>query len=134
MGKLRGVKREVSRVDISGGDWIEIKRGITVGEKAEMIDAALQRESVTSLAEHLRWTVAQAATYLTNWSLCDVNTGLPIVWPGPQKLEARIKVIKDLDDDTLIEIRDAIVAHLARVESEAKAGDPPAGDSGSSNS
>lgn len=134
MGKLRGVKREIVRVDISGGDWVDLKRALNVGEKSEMIEAATTRKEDSLLTEQVKWASAQVAAHVTNWSLCDINTGLPMVWPGPQRIEQRLKAVRELDDDTLIEIRDAIVALGAKVESEAKAGDPPIGDSGSSNS
>jgi hypothetical protein len=130
--RCRFVSPDTTKIPLSDGDWIVVRRRLTAGEQR----AAFARRYVASLGGGLRLDplqtgVAQVVAYLLDWSLLGLD-GNPVVIRGesPEVVEAALNA---LDPDDFIEIKEAIEKHeaasvLAR-EQEKKL---PAGASGSS--
>jgi hypothetical protein len=119
MGRL--VKPETVRVPISEGDFIELKKRLTHGEREDMsarlMPTLTPGERPQVLTKDVR--TVQVLTYLVRWSLRDDdNVPLPM---GPELPESdRYAMIRDLDPDTFDEIYDAIQAHERATAQEKK--------------
>ena len=83
----RFVMPDVVRLDISGGDWIEVKRRLNVAE----------RRSITSRAEF-----AKVDAWVLDWSFVGADE-------KPVKFSA--EAVRALDPASFAEIIDAIDAH-----------------------
>jgi hypothetical protein len=104
MPRCRFVQPNTLRYDLSDGDWIELKRELTAGERWS-IDAAGLRErdeggydrdlSARSVAIRLGW--------LVNWSFID---------PAGNQTKPSAETLTALDLPTIGEIDQAIVAHV----------------------
>lgn len=131
MGKRNWfVKPEVVRLELSDGEWIEIKKRLTAGEQRQvttagmksMNTAGMDRESRndaenTNVNINIDWTammgMARAVMYLTDWSLRDVESDKPV--------ELTPDAIRALDPDAFTEIDEAIDKHIESMEREKKA-------------
>jgi len=128
VGRPRGVIHSVARLELSDGDWIEVRRALTVGEERDLVALAVRGfrpDGTAELDTKKLWFLA-AATYLVGWSLADVNTGLPIPWITSASIEKRVDVLRALDADTMREIDEAITKHR-----EGLAADPNTSGGGS---
>ncbi len=127
MGRPRGVRQDTVRLDLSDGDWIEVRRVLTVGEERDLVSLAVRgyRPDGTADLDTRLLSFLAAATYLTGWSLCNLD-GMPIPWVGNAKVQQRVDVLRGLDSATMAEIDEALAKHR-----EAQA-DPKASASGGS--
>jgi hypothetical protein len=119
MGRI--VKPETVRLPISEGDFIEIKKRLTHGEREDMsahlMPSMTPGERPQVVTKDVR--TVQVLTYLVHWSLTD-DDGVPLPM-GPQLPEAeRYSTIRMLDPDTFDEIFAAIQAHEQRLVQEKK--------------
>lgn len=110
------VKPEAVRLDLTEGDWVDVKKFLTAGEEARMSGAGLRqmtqddgKPSFTLDFERLR--IAQVSAYVVGWSFVDANGNQ--TKPTPEN-------ISSLSPDVLKEIGDAIDAHIKRMEEERK--------------
>lgn len=118
MGRCRFVQPETVTLQISDGDWIEVKKRLTTGEsrrsKAVLVKEVRQDGRMTPDFEMVG--IAEVLAYLVDWSLKDKD-GKPSRIDTDAKKRA---AIDQLDDDTFEEISDAIAAHV-KAEEEARA-------------
>jgi hypothetical protein len=111
MGRNRFVTPEIVRIPLSDGDWIEVKKRLSVGESRQATTSFIGRfhgdGSRTPNPEMLGmgWILA----YLVRWSFRDGND-LPV--------GVSLDALKALDLDTYAEIEKAIEAHEERVATE----------------
>jgi hypothetical protein len=111
MPRLRFVTPEIVRLPLSEGDWIEVKKRLTVGEARQATTSFIGKfngdGSRTPNLETLG--MGNVLAYLVRWSFRDAND-LPV--------SVSLDALKALDMDTYREIDDAIEAHEARVALE----------------
>lgn len=126
MSKRRGVKPETTRVDLSAGDWVDVKRCLTVGEESDVAFKAMKAIGPDSRAEidGALMRFLMAATYIQGWSLLDYE-GRPIAWPVQKALEDRVAVLRALDRATMEELEAAIAAHRETQEKNGESGESP---------
>ena len=114
----RFVLPEVVRLDLSDGDWIEVKKRLTNGERRRLNTAALSKsvaiggESTNEVdIDFAEFGTARALAYLVDWSFRDAQ-GL--------RVEVTRSAYESLDEETSDEIDKALDAHI-----EAQAGNSP---------
>lgn len=107
MGKrLRFVRPEVVRLSLSDGDWIEVKRTLTVGERRHILSrAAKGGVSTDGKVVHLdanEMAFARVESWLVDWSFTGFDD-------KPMKLDA--SSLRNLDAESFREIELALDAH-----------------------
>lgn len=114
MPRNRFVDPTTVRIDLSEGDWIEVKRGLSYMEQ-ERISSALMRSMSTGDSEiGIDWAkhrLLRMESWLTDWSFVGAN-GKPVPLSRAS--------INALDPETAKEINDAIDAHIERMDAEKK--------------
>ena len=130
MGRPRGVRHDVVRLDLSDGDWIDVRRVLTVGEERDLVSLAVRgyRPDGTADLDTKLLSFLAAATYITGWSLVGMD-GLALPWMVNAKVQQRVDVLRTLDVDTMREIDEALARHR-----EAVAADPNGSGGGSGGS
>jgi hypothetical protein len=116
----RFLKPELVRLDISGGDWILIKKRLSAGEKRNIFVRMVRSMKAGEKVEldPAAAQIAQVAEYLVDWSLAD-GDGQVVNIRGVDA--ATIKsVLDNLDADTYSEIEKAVEAHIEAMEQEKK--------------
>jgi hypothetical protein len=119
MGRI--VKPETVRLPISDGDFIEIKKHLTHGEREDMSAFLMPKMTPGEKLEVNTRDVrtVQVLFYVVRWSLTD-DDGVPLPM-APQLPEAeRYRIIRDLDGDTFDEIFAAVQKHQTDMEQEKK--------------
>jgi len=118
MGRARFVAPETVRLDLSDGDYVEVKRRLTYGDRQQLQTAALaslqDRGELGSERISLDWARAQARRleiYLVDWSFRDERGKRVAVSP---------EAIASLDPDTADEIHAALDKYLEQQEGEKK--------------
>ena len=111
MGRNRFVKPNTVRLDVSGGDWIGVKRELNAGEHrrvfGRMVKEMRAGQGATYDPEKIGLT--KLAEYLVAWSFED-DRGRPV--------EVSEAAIDNLDADTYRELQRLIDAHEDAVEAE----------------
>jgi hypothetical protein len=111
----------VERLPLSEGDWIEVKRDLTVGEEKDISLLAMRELSQTDgtvkfSLDYQLMPFAKAVIYLVGWSFHNAK--------GPVKLEddqrKRLSQLRALDRDTWEEIDAAILRHEEAVAAQKK--------------
>lgn len=96
---------------LSDGDFINIKKALTHGEREDMLSAISPHITVGERRQidtrHVRTT--KVLTYLVSWSLTDHDQPVPYSPDLPE--QARIDTIRSLDTYTFDEIHAAIEKH-----------------------
>lgn len=113
MPKHRGVRPGQDRLQLSEGDWIDVKRKLTVGESRDIAYLGMERvvtEEGMAARPSPSLPFMAAATYILAWSLLDYD-GQPIPWPAEGSLDDRVDVLRTLDVDTMNEIDEALTKH-----------------------
>jgi hypothetical protein len=110
----RFVRPESDRLEISGGDWLLVKKRLTAGEQRHAFARIVKR---STLGEKLELDpeamgLDKIVAYLLDWSLRD-DTGA-IVPVRDQPLAAVEGALLALDPASFREIFDAISAHEER--------------------
>ncbi len=121
MGRCRVVQPDIVRLEISDGDWLDVKKDLTYGERMQASSAVIGEIRVAGGGNegYMRpqfelAALAQILAYLVDWSLVDAgDKRIPIVTQA-QKLAA----LKSLDDASVDEIGRAIDAHAERRAAE----------------
>jgi hypothetical protein len=111
MARNRFVEPELVRVPLSDGDFINIKKALTHGEREDMLSAISPHITVGQRRQidtrHVRTT--KVLTYLVSWSLTDHDQPVPYSPDLPE--QERIDTIRSLDTYTFDEIHAAIENH-----------------------
>src|SRR5689334_10447372 len=104
--RVRFVTPKVVRLELSDGDWIEVKERLTVGEaRAAMSSFVGSYRPDGSRTPNLDTLgMGQVLAYLTDWSFVDEND---------KRVPVSIDTIKNLDLDTYGEIDSALDRHIA---------------------
>jgi len=122
MPRNRFVTKETKRLELSDGDWIEVKMRLGFGEDTRVQAAYMGRmrgmnagiaEAEVGL-DFERGQVERFAVWLTDWSFRDEND-------KPVKLSR--DAIKALDPDTVAEMEAALDAHVEALAEAKKAPD-----------
>lgn len=121
MGRSRFPTPQVERLPLSDGDFIEIKRELTIGEEKDVVLLSLREvgsdaDGRPKLTHDFQLTpFAKAVVYLVNWTFCNDK--------GPIKLESdqrkRLAQLRALDRESWTEISEAIDKHEEKMD-EAK--------------
>ncbi len=113
----RFVQPEAVKIDLSGEDWIEIKKKLTVGETRRMQLAGIKMTGKAGQAQ-MEMTVdvealsmAKVSVYLLDWSFEDAEG---------RRVELSRESIEALDEESYQEITDAIDKHAGAMEEEKK--------------
>ena len=129
MSKNRFVVPNTVRVELSEGDWIELKDRLTYGEQQRLASAALTRMSNAGAGEDAgidldfeKHSLMRMQTWLVDWSFLGAN-GKPV--------SVTRAAIAALDPDTAAEIDAAITAHIEALEAAKNPPTPPGSDSSS---
>lgn len=110
----RFVRPETEKLEISGGDWLIVKRRLTAGEQRHAFARIVKRMSLGEKTEidPEATGLNKIVAYLLDWSLRDDRDAVVIIRDQPAPVvEAAILA---LDPDSFREIHDAIVAHEDR--------------------
>lgn len=115
MGRqCRVVDPETVTIQISGEDWIEVKKRLSYGEfnkmQASLVSEIRQDGRVTPNLENVE--IAQVLAYLVDWSLIDSKgKTIPIDTEGRKRA-----AVESLHKDTVKEIVAAVTAHVEAME------------------
>lgn len=118
MSRNRFVSPESVRLDISDGDWIEVKRQLTYQEEQELIGSVIasmrpgKELKLESGPDYARAQIERLALWLLDWSFRDGSDR-----PVPVNRDA----IGVLDPDTAREIDAALDRHLGAMAEAKKA-------------
>jgi hypothetical protein len=123
------VKPEVVRLPLVDGEWIEVKKELTKGER-DKVNAMLIREVRADgrMSPDLEMmSKAEVLAYLVDWSL--VNNGTPVrIDTDADKLSA----INQMPIEAFDLIAGVVSAHVARTEAENAGKKDQGGERGSS--
>ena len=106
-------KPEEMRIELTGGDWLLVRKHLTAGEErdahARVIKAGTMRtgERPELDLEHLG--IAQAVSYLIDWSITDIDDKPIRIRDQPYAFIAA--ALRDQTPESLREILEAIQAH-----------------------
>lgn len=105
MARTRFVTPQVVRVDLSEGDWVELKRELTVGEARGVLFGTLEEQADGTFKRNLDAAVLlRLQAYLVDWSFVD-EAGV--------KVPVSVDAINALNVGTLTELIGAVNAHEA---------------------
>lgn len=119
MPRPRGVRYDVVRLDLTDGDWIDVKKTLTVGEERDIASLAVRgygRDGKVDI-DAGKLSFLTAAHYLVNWSLLDLQ-GRAMVWPANLSIDKKIDILRTLDAPTMREIEAALDTHRTEIKEE----------------
>jgi len=115
MGRSRFVLPETERLELSEGDWIEVKKRLTYGEQQRLAGGALRPKLTDGeidisldLETH---SILRLSIWIIDWSFCDAKD---------KQVEVSRDAIASLDPDTVEEIETVLTAHIRALEEEKK--------------
>ena len=110
---------EAIRINLSEGDWIEIKKFLTIGERHKAFAAATKPAFMGERFElnPERAFIANVAAYLLDWSFTRGGVKVPI---RGMPFEIVLDTLQNLPADAFAEVREAIEQHEAALEQEKK--------------
>jgi hypothetical protein len=113
MGR-RFVEPQLVRIPLTEGDWLDVKKELTIGEQTEMFASMRTqfRAGEIPALDPTKIGRARALAYIVGWSFTDGN-GQPIPVSG--------SAYNNLTTATGAEIRDALEAHEEHVLEEREA-------------
>lgn len=122
MGRQRFAPPDVSRLRLSDGDYIDVKRRLSHGEREEMFARMAPRPAPEGGFELSRREVrtARVLASLVGWSFTDA-AGAPAAFSPRQPEAERLSAILALDPDTFDEVLAALDAHEAAQEAAREA-------------
>jgi hypothetical protein len=122
----RFVRPETTKLDLSDGDWLLVKRRLTHGEHRAAYARMYVWKDGELRADPLHTGIAMVVAYLLDWSLTD-EAGKPVVIRD-QSADVVDATLRALDHDSFVEIKTAVDAHeeamLAEREAEKKTRKP----------
>ena len=112
---------EVKRIQISRGDWIDVKKHLTAGERrremARMIKPGGFGE--TPSIDPVAVGHSKMVAYLLDWSLTDADDKPLVIRDQPPEVVGAI--LDDIDDDAFKEILNAVEDHEREMDAEREA-------------
>ncbi len=130
MGRCRVVQPDMVRLQISDGDWIDVKKYLTHGERTQASASVIGEVRVDGwMRPNFEGaSIAQIVAYVVDWSMVDSADKRIPCDTDVQKIAA----LKSFDDATVEEMSAVIEAHAKKMEAElAEAKKPKAGSSDS---
>ena len=132
MSRNRFVEPEVVRLELTEGDWVEVKKELTYGEEQRLAGAAMTSMNIQSDSdraktrtedgegvrvnlENERYAILRLYTWLVDWSF--ENT-------AGKRVKVSREAIANLGADTAHEIDEALSAHIASREEAKNAATP----------
>ena len=119
MGRSRLVKPDTTRLPISDGDWVVVKRTLNYGEHRAMWAASrtppVGDDPTAGRYDSLEAGRATLVAYLVDWSLSDAEPALTIRGKSPHEVRA---ILDAIEDDSAIEILRVIEAHQRTIAAE----------------
>lgn len=110
MGKrLRFVQPDMVRLALSDGDWIDVKKELTIGERRKVMASVVKemRQDGRMTPDLEMIGKGQILAYLVDWSFTDAQDKRVPIDTDAKKLAA----IDGLDEASYKEIEEAINAH-----------------------
>ena len=126
MSKYRFVEPDIVRLELSEGDWIEVKKELTYGEQQRLSNAAMTRFQEAGSAtprvelDFERYQIVRLKTWLVAWSFRDL-AGKPV--------EITANSLSALHPDAAAEIDAALTAHIEALETAKNSPEPPSAES-----
>lgn len=111
MARCRFVQPETTRLTLSDGDWIEVKKKLTVGEQraafqqivGEVNQEGWRRPNMKMMG------LAEVAAYIVDWSFRDA---------ADKPVPFSVSALEGLDTESYDEIDAAVEAHIKAMEAE----------------
>src|SRR5262252_2713150 len=105
-------KQESVRLELTGGDWLLVRKHLTAGEErdaqARVIKGTFRPGEAPELdLEHLG--IAQAVSYLLDWSITDADDHPIVIRDQPYGFVA--SALRNQTPESLREILEAVQAH-----------------------
>lgn len=115
MGRNRVVVPATDRINISDGDWIEVKRELNTGDQKRVDSCGLKppvllNERIYRPVDWGLFEMEKALVWLTEWSITGTDGKV---------LELNLDSVMSLEQETFNEINDAITMHKQK-QAEAK--------------
>jgi hypothetical protein len=113
VSKQRFVTPETVRLELSDGDWIEVKGRLTYGEQQHLSGSALKSASFGTsdlTIDYEAYAITRLETWLVDWSF---------VGAKGQQVPVSLSAISNLDPATAAEIDAALTAHIEALEKKA---------------
>jgi hypothetical protein len=109
------VKPETVRIDLPGGEWIDVKKQLTKGER-DKVNAMLIKEVRSDgrmTPDFEMMSKAEALGYIVDWSLTDGGQKIPI-----ESDADKLSAINSMSVEGFDAISDAIAAHVKAIDAE----------------
>ncbi len=122
MPKLRGPDTAVERLPLSDGDWVDIKKELSVGEERSAYSLAITgvtREGDYKVDPALHAS-AMLAVRIVSWSFLGRDEQ-PMPYDGKASLKQRVSWLEALDTETKTEIDEAFAVYQKAREVAKKA-------------
>lgn len=109
----RFVTPETVRLELSEGDWIEVKERLNLWEREQLTGTGMgglrtsEDGSPQIGLQYARYVIQKLETWLVDWSFVDGDG---------KRVEISRDALRNLDPDTADEIDDALDAHIAAME------------------
>lgn len=121
MSRNRFVTTDIVRLDLSEGDWVEVKAWLSYAEDERLRSAAIMpTQNARGIAnvddqqialDLPRWRMARLELYLTDWSFRGADD---------RPVAVTASAIANLHPDTAAEIHEALDVYLERRDAEKK--------------
>jgi hypothetical protein len=135
MPRCRVVRPEPTRLQLTDGDFIDVKRRLNAGEYRDSLTAVSLPAGSRGEAGRMDLTMvgfAQVLQYLLGWSLIGLDDR-PLPYELAMSENERLATLRSLEPETFNEILNAINAHEAQEQRERiERKNAPAGESASS--
>ena len=104
MPRCRYVQPDTVRYDLTDGDWIDLRKQLTAGERWAIDSAGLtEGEDGATTRDLAQRSVAIRLGWIVNWSFID---------PGGNQTKPTAETLTALDLETIAEIDQAIIRHV----------------------
>lgn len=111
---------EEVRLELSEGDYVDVKRTLNAGEYRKMVYDQFKDTDEKTVLDHSKVGMTKLLAYLLGWSFTG-RDGDRIPYRIDQPEEIRRATIDSLDQDTYRELIAAVNAHEAREEAALEA-------------
>lgn len=108
---IRFVQPEIVRLDLSEGDWLEVRKELSTGEARRAMAKTIKSMRADGRIEPDLEMLGRAeiAAYLVDWSFVDAHD---------KRVPCSDAALDNLTQDAYAEIETAVRAHIAAVEEE----------------